>query len=1256
MAQSPEEYRKHVGFVVFPRSTDDLTDTTRCPACHRPLSTLVCQNCGLDLSNPVAAELAEASTQAAQALDRRLDLIGRIRFEATQGADSPASAADTLDAPALAASTLAAPPVSPSVSTPSPVPPAMQPPSVPQPSVALAPRRQISVQVVLLLVGVALLSIGAIFFLVYAFINFGLVWRSLIIATVTIAAYVGATLLIRRRLTATAESVAVLAVVLTYLDAFALRANDLLVVGDSQGFAHWGGTLLISAIGFIAWNRLTGVRVASIVGFATVPPGLALLTLGLSERLPNALPPYLALLALAIGCLAHPLAGRLTRPLGAALPERYAMVVTAILAIASAGVVAPFLAPQTPFASTIGLLVVAVTAAAHADLSIRSRLPLGFSSAFAALGAVTAGISLTIAQPISSDPAYSTLVPVLWAALLALALEAVYRRAKSTEARIPLLVASIVAAALAAIGALAPLGWTVSGVLKTLEADGVWSVAGNAAIVLRAENYWAVVVLGAAVLLVTVAWAVQGLLSRRVHFVLWAASAVLLLSAPLAAVLWASVAIWMLLGIAAAAALAFTPLRSELRAPVLVGGIAAVALGYATSWTSVDTWLIGSTGALLSLLIGRIATAQPLARAAVTGLAVVVALVAAAAAGWRVQELTAHPASAPVLATIAVAALATLLLIGTGFASRFLAKEEIRAIYWIALGAALYASASLWVTATVAGESLVRDLAVPGNLVLVVVSAALVAAVLVWIAGGASAMFRAERVTASVVLAPSLAWFAIALALSFSAVPPTNSLPLFAVIAVALVAACALGIARFSPGLNLRSFVDVGVASVALGATAVAVVTVSDLAWLVLLLAAIVTLLLAVSLDGLFASDSPRRVLGWVSLALAVSALVWLLVTEQVQDVASYVLPPAGALLLVAAAAWFSARRRGLASAGAPWIALAGLVLALVSLGLVHSVELSPWLLIVAGVSSALLLKGSLLRTAMATRPYLDAAALAGALGLLVSAYGRAYALAVAGNGTVELVVWLSAAFAIFTIAAFGVAIQARDLPSRAIASQVVLGIPMVLTFLLGLIAIGNGPAGITGGVSLVVLFAAIHVAGGLFNRLPFTRAMAWIAIALAVASWLVASSLGALQPLEWATVPLAVALLITGSAQLVRSPEARSWAWLSPGILVLIAPSLLASFVDEPIWRLVGVGVACVAAIIAGALLRLQAPLVLGAVLVLIHGLRTFAPQLVAVYQLTEWWVWAVVGGAIIFFIGFTFEKRKRDFQNTATKIAALR
>lgn len=1254
MTVTPENYRAHVGYVLFPRSSEDLTDTTRCPACHSPLASLRCQTCGLDVSSPVAIDLADASTEAAEALERRLALIGRIRFESAQAATTPAVAvpAAAVASPATLVPPAAAPPLA--------APPASAPPfsaqPVAAPPVAAPPRRQISVQVVLLLVGVALLSIGAIFFLVYAFINFGLVWRSIIIATVTIAAYVGATMLTRRRLTATAESVAVLAVVLTYLDAFAIRANDLLVVGDSRGFLHWGVTLLVTAAGFILWNRLTGLRVPSVVGFAAVGPGLAFITLGLTENLSPTFSAYLAILAVAVGCLAHPLAGRLSRPLGPALLERYLLLAAALVSLVSAGVLALIVSPQTPYASTLALLVVAATATAHADLALRTRVPVGFPAAFAGLGAVTAAGSFIESWWTGRTDPFSVMIPLVAAVIVAVALEVLLRRRRQSDGRTTLRVASIVAVVTAGVVAIPYLLASLGAVAEAARfGRPVWSQPATHALDLRPEQFFIVAALAVVVTIVVGAWAAQGILRGRLPLVLWAAAFVVLLAAPLASALWATVALWIALGVGGAITLLRLG-RSHrgLIAPVATGTAGALALGYAASWASADTWLVGSLGVIVALLIGRQALGVPALRAIAVGVAAVVALVAAGAGGWRVQALSDASQAAGVFSTAAVLALAVVLLAATALAARALSMPETRTIFWIALPTAVVTATALWLTSTVTGAALISDLIIAGAPLLVGAGVGFVVVLLLWMLSAATETFRFERLAASIVLAPALAWFAVSLALALLPSPPPGALAIFAVISALLVAACALGIVRFSPGLNLRWAVDVGAALVTAGSVLVAVIGQSNLGWLVLVLAAIVALVTALSPDGLFASSSPRRVIGWVSLALAVGGLVWLLATEQVRDVAAYVLPPAGALLLIAAAAWFSAGRRGLASSGAPGIALAGLSLALVPLGLVHSEHLSGWLVLIAGVSVALVLKGTLLPAGTALRPYLDAAALAGALGLVASAYGRSFALATGRDNGIELVIWLAVALITFVVGAFGVA--GRRAPIRAGLSQIVVGIPLVATFLLGMIAVANESAGLVSAVALVVLFSAAHVAAGILDRPPFTRAVGWAAIGLAVATWLVASSLGALAPLERATVPIGLALLVTGAVHLARVPAARSWPALSPGILVVIAPSLLASFVDEPIWRLVGVGIACVITIVAGALLRLQAPLVLGSVLVLIHALRTFAPQIVAVYQLTEWWVWAVVGGAIIFFIGFTFEKRKRDFQRTATAIAALR
>jgi hypothetical protein len=199
-------------------------------------------------------------------------------------------------------------------------------------------------------------------------------------------------------------------------------------------------------------------------------------------------------------------------------------------------------------------------------------------------------------------------------------------------------------------------------------------------------------------------------------------------------------------------------------------------------------------------------------------------------------------------------------------------------------------------------------------------------------------------------------------------------------------------------------------------------------------------------------------------------------------------------------------------------------------------------------------------------------------------------------------------------------------------------------------------PFGTARALIIVAVLSTLHVAGMLVEKPPFTRPVGWVSLALAAVIGIAGSRVGAVDPIEWVTAMIALALLIVGGDILRRFPGAGSWPWLAPGLLVLLLPSLIVTLNDQAVWRLVGIGVVCVAAIVAGALLKLKAPLIIGAVVVLVHAIRTFSPQLVAVYQLTEWWVWAVVGGAIIIFVAVTFERRMRDLKSLGERISGLR
>ncbi|MEO7146373.1 MAG: hypothetical protein ABIW81_03390, partial [Terrimesophilobacter sp.] len=81
MTDDTPDYSRYAGRVAFPRGPQDLIGATTCPACFTVLRTTACAQCGLDLGHPAATELHNASQVTAAGLEKRLQIIGRIRYE-----------------------------------------------------------------------------------------------------------------------------------------------------------------------------------------------------------------------------------------------------------------------------------------------------------------------------------------------------------------------------------------------------------------------------------------------------------------------------------------------------------------------------------------------------------------------------------------------------------------------------------------------------------------------------------------------------------------------------------------------------------------------------------------------------------------------------------------------------------------------------------------------------------------------------------------------------------------------------------------------------------------------------------------------------------------------------------------------------------------------------------------------------------------------------------------------------------------------
>ncbi|CAN5391866.1 hypothetical protein BH11ACT5_BH11ACT5_20030 [soil metagenome] len=1217
-----DTYLPYVGFVQFPQRPDDLTVAV-CPACFEPRAAGRCPRCGLDLANPAIADIDKVSTDATAALDRRLELIGRIRYESTV----TAAAATTAVAPPVESVSVPVPPPATVAAPLAPAPTTVAAPA-PAPAAAPAPRRHLGVQVILLIVGVSLLAVGAIFFLVYAFITFGLVWRSVIIAAVTIASFVGASLLKRRRLFATAEAIAALAVVFVYLDAFAIRANDLFDAARSEALIYWGVALLVAAVGFAVWHRLSGLRLPSVVAFISFAPALALLVGGVTNALDDDVRVFAAFLALAAGALTHPLAqGRII--------ERTIALILGAIGLVAAGIVAVFLQESYDWAPLLGLGLVAVVAGAHVALLLRLGTARFFAVGFACLGAVAAASAFAAVALRVDEPAFTASVPLIAAAAVALALELVARRTSSPVA----IGAAWSAVGVAGIALVAVAGsLLVRALIVAASGTARWSSPGGLLLPLQPADGPALGALVAVLVLAAGAWTLSGTLRSRRLILVSAALGVLVLAVPLTGQLWLAVLAWLLLAAAAVALLIVGERRSwgtGIRGALVATGLVSLALSYSSSWASIDTWWFGSVGAVLLLVVALAATSHVPVRAALLAVASVLAFVAIGSEAWHTNERFQGGAGAGVDSLHAVLFLAILLVALSALLSRVLSSAETRVLAWAGLATAIVTAGLSWAIGAVGFSS---ALVLPEFETSVVLGALLIGALLLWVLRRREG-FVPEQLVMSVALAPVAAWLLDSVVRLALLAPFAASLAPIA--AALLVAAVSLAV----PGARWAR--DAGVALVAVPAVVAAVLARPDSTWLILLLAGMVALLLAVSRDGLFASASARKHLGWVALALAFAGLAWSLADREVRDLEPYVLPLTGALLLVALGTWRAHRT----SSAPAFIALGALLISIVPLGAVSATGPVERTIIVAAVSAALLLVGTFLRGSL----YLDVTAAAGGVGVVVAGFARPVALAVSGaTDDAALDLWLAASVAVLLVAAVG---QSRLIGNaRGVIAQSVVVAALVIAVLIEAPILRDDVHGTARALVIVTVLAGIHVAGMLLERAPFTRVVAWIALSLAAAVGIAGSVVGAIDPFEWATGIIALALLVVGAVILERYPDAGSWPWLAPGLLVLLVPSLLATFVDQPVWRLVSLGLACVAVILLGALRKLQAPLIIGAVVVLVHAIRTFSPQLVAVYQLTEWWVWAVVGGALIIFVAVTFERRVRDLKSVGSRVAALR
>jgi hypothetical protein len=342
------------------------------------------------------------------------------------------------------------------------------------------------------------------------------------------------------------------------------------------------------------------------------------------------------------------------------------------------------------------------------------------------------------------------------------------------------------------------------------------------------------------------------------------------------------------------------------------------------------------------------------------------------------------------------------------------------------------------------------------------------------------------------------------------------------------------------------------------------------------------------------------------------------------------------AAVLASATSWLrSGLRRSVAVAATGCAALAAVAAEWRPLTRPWSVANAPW------HGHPLIGAGSTSPFAVGVLAISLAAIVAGAGALRGSSRGSLDAVAialpvVAGPALVASGLGYSIALGCFLVFAIGLTGWAAFGGSTAPAGGAVVATSLTLSWALAAITPTLIVLGCLGTAYLVFAW-----------RCPAVRAvMAGLSAAAFEAAWCVGLAVLGVTVVEAYTIPAAVIALAFGWRL------SASWPAFGPGLALLLLPSLIATWHGHGWIRPTLLGIAAVAVTLIGARQRLQAPLVLGAVV----SITDAGYQLAPAAELAPGWVPIAICGSVLLWAGATYEARLRNLASIRRTLVGMR
>ncbi|RWZ61198.1 hypothetical protein ELQ92_09230 [Labedella populi] len=1142
------------------------------------------------------------------------------------------------------------------------------------------PRRS-SAQVLLLSAGVVLVSVFAIFFAVLAYVVASIETRSILTAGASLVVLGIAWLLRRRGLDGTAEGIAVIGVVLLLLDVWIVRTNGILSADTVDVSLYTGLAFLVVSAVLVGVSRLTGLRAASVSAAVIAPSGLFAFVLGVTV---SSMAEWTSVLLAAVALLTVVLVERVPGvPRVEAVVLRIMSIGGGVLAVLAA--VSAF--PSLDGGAVLGFGLAGVGWLIHL-LTVHGRdgslrVPRGRAWAvIAAAGFAVAAVGLT-SRAIVATAETTEQASGLHAAGMTVTAGAILWGARAVRAPLSrsFRVSGTVVAAAAALSLVPVLAAILPPLVGALvsrpfrasllepvgdtEPGALWFVVGVA--LASAATIGALAALGSRRLVTALSWVPVCL-----------ATFALLGAGMLAPSLLASVAITI---IGAALFLLVSGWRRPeppARVTAFIGALVSACSAAALASASTGSWLLGALVVLALLGAARLVARRAPHAFAYAG-AVVTSTLGAGLVLWVGSLLpmwaaivTRRPDATPL--GFGTATAAVVILGALAFVARRTPAPEVAILGGLAVFVLLPAAVSVWATG-----DLVAD--VGWRLVLATLAVAAAAA---WLVLGRTTAIRSVGIGVGITLLTLLtAEVSVLVSAGSSELPGSlvGAALLSVLSAVRLVTGRIVRVAP--PPTALFRAATSSIAATAAVTLVLAVLDEAPLTRLTLLVLALVPTFLAFAAPE---HGAPRRHLAWVGAALAVAALWWFLADERVTAIEYYSLPVAGLLLAVAGVAGVAGRGsrqdhpfRGRPSSpgGLDVLLGAGLAVAILPSACVAA-QGAPARAITTAVIGAVLIGLALVAlrddgTIRFRSIVWIAGVIAVALPVVVRlANGETSSVSGSPDGAADLTLWVGPVVLVLIAAALGVSRIRRapvlsDIAATAALVAVGVAVPTALTSGRTDGAEASPWLLITCAVTVVAfsLDRTVRAPDGLDGahggtpaptqrQRPSARTTAVLGAAASTA--IAVTSLPSAESVEWVSVPLGVAAVVAGVISLHRDLTIGSWPTLAPGILILLLPSLAYDLGDADLWRVIALGTTGVVVTIAGARWRLQSPLVIGAVVTILHGLAQLWPWISGLYDAGYWWVWAGVGGVLLITFAARYEQRMQSLRAVGRALQALR